>query len=93
MGRTRGPPQGALHVLALVNNRARISHLTNGNSVTPAQVTSIKVKEKSIDLTVLAGDRSSILVAGALQGQQNRLSYRERSDVSAFQRETSAVGT
>jgi hypothetical protein len=38
------------------------------------------IKEKSIDLTVLAGDRSSILVAGALLGQPFRLSYRERRD-------------
>ena len=30
-----GPPHGALHVLALVNNGASI---TDGNSVTPAQV-------------------------------------------------------
>jgi hypothetical protein len=47
-----GPPHGALHVLALVNNGAP---LTDGNSVTPAQVTSIKVKEESLDLTILAG--------------------------------------
>ena len=37
--------------------------LTDGNSVAPAQVTSIKVKEESVDLTALAGDRRSILVA------------------------------
>jgi hypothetical protein len=43
------------------------------------------IKEKSIDLTVLAGDRSSILVAGALLGQPFRLSYRERRDFWAFQ--------
>ena len=36
---------------------------------------------------------NSILVAGALLGQRNRLGYRERGDVSAFQREMSAVGT
>jgi hypothetical protein len=82
-----GPPHGALHLLALVNNGAC---LTDGNSVTPAQVTSIK--EKSIDLTVLAGDRNSILVGGALLGQPIRLSYRERRDFWAFQN-FPAVGT
>jgi hypothetical protein len=39
------------------------SYLTDGNSVAPVQVTSIKVKEESVDLTALAGDRRSILVA------------------------------
>jgi hypothetical protein len=56
-----GPPHGALHVLALVNNGARTQQ--NGNSITPAQVTSIK--GKSVGLTVLAGDRSFILVGFA----------------------------
>ena len=42
---------------------------TDGNSVTPAQVTSINVKEEFVDLTILPGDRNSILVAGALVGQ------------------------
>jgi len=41
---------GALHVMALVNNGAS---LTDGNSVSPAQVTSIKVKEESVDLTLV----------------------------------------
>src|SRR5690349_7139219 len=49
------------------------AYLTDGNSVTPAQVTSIK--KNFIDLTVLAGDRNSILVAGALLRQPIRLSY------------------
>jgi hypothetical protein len=66
------------------------AYLTDGNSVTPAQVTSIKVKEESLDWPETD---NSILVAGALLGQRNRLSYRERGDVSAFQREMSAVGT
>ena len=49
------------------------AYLTDGNSVTQAQVTSIK--KNFIDLTVLAGDRNSILVAGALLRQPIRLSY------------------
>ena len=64
--------------------------LRDGNSVTPAQVSSIKVKEQSVDWPET---ENSILVAGVLLGQRNRLSYRERGDVSAFQREMSAVGT
>ena len=51
-------------------------NLTDGNSVTQVQVTSIK--KNFINLTVLAGDRNSILVAGALL-------YRERTDFWAFQ--------
>ena len=54
--------------------------LRDGNSVTPAQVSSIKVKEQSVDWPETD---NSILVAGALLGQRNRLSYRERGDVSA----------
>ena len=42
-----GPPHGALHVLALVNNGAPF---TDGKSVTPAQVTSINIKDESVDL-------------------------------------------
>lgn len=53
-----GPPHGALHVLASVNNGAP---LTDGNSVTPAQVTLIKVKEESVDLTILAGSSCALL--------------------------------
>ena len=34
--------------------------LTDGNSVTPAQVTSIKVKDKSINLTALASIEVSV---------------------------------
>jgi hypothetical protein len=49
------------------------AYLTDGNSVTQAQVTSIK--KNFIDLTVLAGDRNSLLVAGALLRQPIRLSY------------------
>jgi hypothetical protein len=43
------------------------------------------IKKNFIDLTVLAGDRNSILVAGALLRQPIRLSYRERRDFWAFQ--------
>src|SRR4029078_9304168 len=50
------------------------AYLTDGNSVTQAQVTSIK--KNFIDLTVLAGDRNSILVAGVLLRQPIRLSYK-----------------
>src|SRR5690242_7726486 len=49
------------------------AYLTDGNSVTQAQVTSIK--KNFIDLTVLAGDRNSMLVAGALLRQPIRLGY------------------
>ena len=59
------------------------ANLTDGNSVTQAQVTSIK--KNFINLTVLAGDRNSILVAGALLGQPIRLSYREQTHFWAFQ--------
>ena len=67
------------------------AYLTDGNSVTQAQVTSIK--KNFIDLTVLAGDRNSILVAGVLLRQSIRLSYRERRDFWAFLNPMSAVGT
>jgi hypothetical protein len=43
------------------------------------------IKKNFINLTVLAGDRNSILVAGALLRQPIRLSYRERRDFWAFQ--------
>src|SRR6188472_3397500 len=46
------------------------AYLTDGNSVTQAQVTSIK--KNFIDLTVLAGDRNSILVAGVLLRHERR---------------------
>src|SRR6185312_13761747 len=59
------------------------ANLTDGNSVSQAQVTSIK--KNFINLTVLAGDRNSILVAGALLRQPIRLSYRERRDFWACQ--------
>ena len=66
------------------------AYLTDGNSVTQAQVTSIK--KNFINLTVLAGDRNSILVAGALLRQPIRLSYRERRDFWAFQNELALLG-
>src|SRR5689334_1041855 len=66
------------------------ANLTDGNSVNPAQVTSIK--KNFINLTVLAGDRNSILVAGALLRQPIRLSYRERRDFWAFQNELALLG-
>jgi hypothetical protein len=43
------------------------------------------IKKNFINLTVLAGDRNSILVAGALLRQPIRLSYRKRRDFWAFQ--------
>src|SRR4026209_1930215 len=49
------------------------AYLTDGNSVTQAQVTSIK--KNFIDLTVLAGDKNFILVAGALLRRPIRFTY------------------
>jgi len=43
------------------------------------------IKKNFIDLTVLAGDRNSILVAGVLLRQPIRLSYRERRDFNGAQ--------
>ena len=48
--------------------------LTDGNSVTPAQVTSFKVKDESLNLTALA-ERQRIRLKG----------YRQRSAFWAFQ--------
>src|SRR6187200_1521130 len=62
------------------------AYLTDGNSVTQAQVTSIK--KNFIDLTVLAGDRNSILVAGALLRQPIRLSYASGSTSGIPERES-----
>src|SRR5689334_16272659 len=45
------------------------ANLTDGNSVNPAQVTSIK--KNFINLTVLAGDRNSILVYSFTEGSKN----------------------
>src|SRR4029078_6027482 len=65
------------------NSQKWRAYLTDGNSVTQAQVTSIK--KNFINMTVLAGDRNSIPGAGALVRQPIRLSYRERRDFWAFQ--------
>jgi hypothetical protein len=68
--------------------------LTDGNSVIPAQVTSIKVKEESVDLTALAGDRKSILVAVCFARATNSAQLPRAECLLGFpEREMSAVGT
>jgi hypothetical protein len=78
-----GPPHGALHVLALVNNGARLSEM----AIPSPQH---KVQEEAVDLTLIGRRQKLNSRRSALLGQ--RLRYRGRSDFWGFpESETSAV--
>ena len=78
-----GPPHGALHVLALVNNGARLSEMAIPSPQHKSQ-------EEAVDLTLYWPETETLFPRGALLGQ--RLRYRGRSDFWGFpESETSAV--
>ena len=66
------PPQSALHVIGI--SQQWRAYLTDGNSVTPAQVNSIKIKEESVNLRWR--EIGSFRSPCALLGQQIRFGYR-----------------